>query len=259
MSAPEPAAASPANHFATVAAEYAAFRPRYPAGLYDWLAAEVADRDAAWDCACGSGQVSLDLAARFAHVEATDASAEQIRAAPAHPRVRYRVATAEASGLAAGSVSLVTVGQALHWFDCARFYAEARRVLRPRGVLAVWSYQNCRLADPLDQALVTDLYERVLGPYWPAERAHVDDGYARLALPQPAMVTPHFAMSVAWTHAQFIGYLRSWSATARCVAATGIDPTAPVAEALAAGWGEHARVVRWPLTVHAARRESLPG
>ncbi|TLM60395.1 MAG: methyltransferase domain-containing protein [Deltaproteobacteria bacterium] len=129
-----------ADHFAPVAASYADFRPTYPRELFAWLATLTPRRDLAWDCAAGSGQASVDLAGYFAQVVATDASRAQIDAAVPHPRIDYRVAPAEASGLAAASVDLVTVAQALHWFDLPAFYAEVRRVLRPDGALAVWSY-----------------------------------------------------------------------------------------------------------------------
>src|SRR5882672_11427376 len=123
--------ASPPDHFSSVASQYAAFRPRYPAALFQWLAATAPRRERVWDCACGSGQASLDLAAHFHTVIGTDLSAGQLAQAPAHERISYRVALAEQSGLESASCDLVTVAQALHWFDLPRFYAEARRVLRP--------------------------------------------------------------------------------------------------------------------------------
>jgi ubiquinone/menaquinone biosynthesis C-methylase UbiE len=121
---------SNAQLFSTVAREYANFRPGYPPALFAWLAEVAPSRDAVWDCGCGSGQASTALAEYFSMVYATDVAPEQVGAAKAHPRVRYAVAPAEKSGLADGSVDLVTVAQALHWFDVETFYAEARRVAR---------------------------------------------------------------------------------------------------------------------------------
>ena len=138
---------SNAELFSTVAREYANFRPGYPPELFAWLARVAPARDAVWDCGCGSGQASTALAGHFALVHATDISPEQIAAARPHPRVRYAVARAEQSGLPAGSVDLVTVAQALHWFDVNAFYAETRRVARPGGVLAVWNYPRPRFVD----------------------------------------------------------------------------------------------------------------
>src|SRR6187549_757049 len=101
------------DHFSNVANRYADFRPHYPAALFDYLATLVPRSSTVWDCACGNGQASMDLAARFAKVIATDASKEQVGSAPPHPGIEYRVAPAEESGLPDRSVGLVTVAQAV--------------------------------------------------------------------------------------------------------------------------------------------------
>src|SRR5215471_3088586 len=117
------------DHFSSVASRYADFRPHYPPALFDYLA-KLARRDAlVWDCAAGSGQATIDLAARFDKVIATDGSAEQLASAPRRDNVEYRVALAEENGLADGSVGLITIAQALHWFNLERFFAEVNRVL----------------------------------------------------------------------------------------------------------------------------------
>src|SRR5579872_408577 len=128
------------DHFSGVANRYADFRPTYPAALFDYLATLVPKDSTVWDCACGNGQAAVDLAARFDHVIATDASKEQIASAEPNPRIDYRVAPAEQSGLPDQSIGLVTVAQAIHWFDFDKFYAETKRVLRSGGVIAVWAY-----------------------------------------------------------------------------------------------------------------------
>ena len=242
------------DHFAPVAASYAAFRPRYPADLYEWLAEVSPGRERAWDCACGSGQATLDLARRFTRVDATDFSQAQLDEAPAHPRVTYRVAAAEASGFDAAIFDLVTVAQALHWFDATRFYAEARRVLRPGGVLAVWSYAMCSIPAAAGDAMLQHYYHDIVGPYWPAERRHVEDGYLSLGFPTPQLQAPAYTIEVDWTLAQLTGYVRSWSATARYAATHGSDPVAELERALGAQWGDPAarRRVRWPMIVRAA-------
>jgi ubiquinone/menaquinone biosynthesis C-methylase UbiE len=128
------------DHFSRLAAQYSAFRPAYPPAIYDYLGQLCHERQSAWDCACGNGQAALALAERFQAVIATDASPQQLAAAPAHANVTYRVARAEESGIESQSVDLVTVAQALHWFDLDPFYGEVQRVLKPSGVLAVWTY-----------------------------------------------------------------------------------------------------------------------
>src|ERR1700744_5328428 len=115
------------DHFSRSSSQYSAFRPRYPDGVFDYLAQVCSERRLAWDCACGTGQATLALADRFDSVIGTDASEQQLAAAQTKPKVAYRVATAENSGLDSASVDLVTVAQALHWFNLDGFYSEVRR------------------------------------------------------------------------------------------------------------------------------------
>ena len=240
-----------ADHFAPVANAYADFRPTYPAGLFDWLARLAPGRELSWDCACGSGQASVDLAGHFERVVATDASAAQLTGAPPHPRVEYRQAPAEASGLPPASVDLIAVAQALHWFDLDRFYGEARRVLRPAGVLAVWSYGIQAVEGEAVNAAVRHFYHQVVGPYWPAERVHVETGYHELAFPFPERAAPEFVMTARWSLPRLLGYFASWSATGRFIAARGADPAAALGIELAPLWGrpEQERRITWPLAL----------
>jgi len=243
------------DHFSADAAGYAAFRPTYPDELFAWLASVAPARRLAWDCATGTGQAAAGLAAHFARVVATDASEAQIRAARAQPRVEYRVATAEASALGAASADLISVAQALHWFDIDRFFAEARRVLVKQGVLAIWTYGPLVVEGAPVDALLQDYYHRVVGPWWPPERALVDSGYAGIELPFKTLAAPAFGMSMPWTLNELLGYARTWSATPRHNEATGRDPVATLGLRLAEHWGpaERRRRVSWPLTVRAGR------
>jgi SAM-dependent methyltransferase len=242
------------DHFSAVAAQYAAHRPDYPRALFDWLADAAPSTRAAWDCGTGSGQAAVGLARRFESVFATDASAEQVARARRHRRVAYRAAPAESSGLPAGSVDCVTVAQALHWFDRERFWAEARRVLVPGGVLAAWCYLLFRVDAAVD-AVVGRFYGDVVGPYWPPERALVEKGYATIAFPFEELPAPRFRMVKRWTLSQLEGYLTTWSAVRGYVAARGEDPLAALRPELSAAWGGPARVRRvvWDLEVRAGR------
>lgn len=245
----------PAVHFGAVAAGYARHRPTYPEALFDWLAAVAPARRQAWDCATGNGQAALPLAERFDRVVATDLSAGQLAAATPHARVAYRQAPAEASGLPDESCDLVTVAQALHWLDLDAFGREATRVLVPGGVVAAWSYGMLACAPAVDAA-VGVLYEDVVGAYWHPGRRHVETGYRDLALPGAPLAPPPFAIERAWTLAELVGYLGTWSAVARWRQAhDDADPVALVMDRLAAAWGapDEARVVRWPLVVKASR------
>ena len=241
------------DHFSSIAATYARYRPGYPAELLDWIAAVAPARDAAWDCGAGSGQATLPLAERFTQVVGSDASAEQLRHAPAHPRISWRVATAEDSGLPSRSMDAVTVAQALHWFDLPRFWAEVRRVLRPAGVIVAWSYGVLFLPDTAITGAIRAFHDDVVGPYWPIERGHVDARYHGIELPFDRLEPPRMDLTASWTLDQLAGYLRSWSATRRYVEAMSADPVSPLVASLHRAWGEGERQVLWPLTILAGR------
>jgi len=236
------------DHFSGHSADYAKFRPGYPEALFDWIAAQTASHDLAWDCGCGNGQASQPLAQRFARVVGTDVSAQQIAQAAPHPRIEYRVAPAEQGGLADTSVNVVTIAQALHWFDFERFYAEVQRVLKPGGIIVAWTYQLLR-ADSAVDALLTDFYSRVLGPWWPPERKWVDAGYRGMPFPFAAIETPGFEIRLQWTLADLLAYLGTWSATQRYRKAEGADPVPALGERLAPVWPDGTREIVWPIAM----------
>jgi SAM-dependent methyltransferase len=222
--------------------------------MFERLASLCARRDLAWDCATGNGQAALGLAAHFRQVVATDASERQIVNALPHANVAYRVAPAEASGLEPVSADLVTVAQALHWFDLSRFYPEVRRVLRPGGIFAAWSY-NLLTVDAAVDAVIGRYYGEVVGPYWPPERALVETGYASLPFPFEEVEVPRFSMEERWALPRLVGYLGTWSATRGFREATGRDPIETIRSELEGAWGDPSleRAVRWPLRLRVGR------
>ena len=239
------------DHFSGVAGHYADRRPRYPAALFAWLASQCADHGLAWDCGAGSGQASSALAQYFRRVIASDASEAQIAEAEPHPGIEYRVAAAEQSGLDTHCADLVVVAQALHWFDLERFYPEARRVLKPHGVIAAWCYGVQTVEGSGLDAVIQSFYADEVGSYWPPERRHVETAYRELEFPFRRLVPPAFTMHTLWTLDQLLGYFRSWSATARFIRARGVDPVDALEQRLLALWGarEQPRLVEWPLAV----------
>ncbi len=246
-----------ADHFSGVASGYARSRPRYGADIFSWLATLPRRRTRAWDVGTGSGQAAVGLARHFERVVASDASAAQIAAAAPDPRIDYHVALAGESGQPAASVDLVTVAQALHWFDTEAFYAEVRRVLRPDGAIAVWTYALPALNDAaLDRALHD--FDEAVGRWWPPERRHVDSGYRTLPFPFDEIPAPTFHLEASWSLEAFVAYLRTWSAVTRCQEATGVDPVAAHHPALAASWGDvPIRRVHWPIALCAGRLQRI--
>lgn len=244
------------DHFSPLAGQYASFRPDYPDELFDWLASIAPQPRQAWDCGAGSGQASVALSTRFEKILATDISAAQLASAPALHNIEYRLASAENSGLPDRSVDLITVAQALHWFDLASFYTEAHRVLKPHGVIAVWGYNHLQIGHAGLQEILDEFYDRTIGAYWPPERVHVESNYRDLPFPFSRIATPAFALHKEWSREHLLGYLRSWSAVGRFQAARGFDPVSTIIEDIGKYWPEsETRQIQWPLFVHAGRKE----
>lgn len=243
-----------ADHFSGVSAAYAAFRPRYPDALFDFLAREAPARDTAWDAGTGSGQAAVALARHFDHVIATDASSSQIDHATPHARVTYRVAPAETSGLDDQSVDLVTVAQAVHWFDRERFWNEARRVSRPRGIVAVWTYVLFEIAPDID-AIVRRFYSGIVGPFWPPERRLTEQRYQGIEFPFAEFAAPSFVIEQPMTLDDIAGYIRTWSATRAFVRYHRQDPVDGLVSELTRAWHDpqQSRVARWPVAMRIGR------
>jgi SAM-dependent methyltransferase len=241
--------------FSLVAKDYAAGRPGYPDELFDWLAAIAPGRDLAWDAATGSGQAAWGLAHRFDRVIATDISAEQLLHARQHPKIDYRVARSESSGLPDRSVDLAVSAAAAHWFDLPRYYEELRRVMRPGGAAVAWTYHVARVGDaPLD-AILWRFYKDVLGPYYPPNVLLVDDGFAGIELPGREIPAPSFFATVRWSARDVAKFAASWSSVPAFIAATNTNPIPALEAEVAAAFGgpDVVRALRFPLYVRASR------
>lgn len=242
-----------ADHFSAFADRYAAYRPHYPPALVAAIADRCAHRDVAWDVGCGSGQLSVALAGRFARVIACDPSQAQLDHAERAPRVEYRLAPAEASGLPDASADLAVAAQAAHWFDWPRFVVEAGRVVRPGGLIALVTYLNAELTGDAG-ALLVEFY-RVLQGHWPGGRVHVNNRYRDLTFPWPSVAAPEIEMTAQWTRDELFGYVTTWSATAKLVAAGGAAQVDELRRRLEVVWPDNEpRQVRWPLTLKLTRR-----
>ena len=248
------------DHFSSLASAYAAFRPTYPSELIARVAALAPARALAWDCATGNGQAARLLADHFESVIATDASEAQLALAKPHPRVEYRVALAERSGLADASVDLVTIAQALHWFDVPRAFAEMNRVLKPRGVVAAWCYHLAKVDATIDP-VVSEFYDGRVGPFWPLERRHIAAEYRDFDFPFAEFADldarPWF-MRATLTRERFLGYVATWSAVKQAREQQGVDPLPEFVRALEKVWpANEPRDVRWPMGLRVGRKRGV--
>ncbi len=225
-----------ADHYGGHAADYVRFRPGYPDQLLAFLVDSSPHTELAWDCGTGSGQVACALAERFARVQATDASEKQLAQATDHPRVSYRCAPAQESGLAPESVGLLTVATAVHWFNLELFYREAARVLSPDGVIAVWTYAPDLLAPAGVGEVVRELGEELLGADWPPGIDWVRSCYKELPFPFREFEVPRFEYALRWSLDDLMGWIGTWSAVHRYRARTGLEPLEGLRARLTAAW-----------------------
>ena len=239
--------------FSAHAAQYAQFRPHYPRELFAWVASLPPQRRLAVDVGTGNGQAAVELASRFDRVIGVDPSAQQIASAPAALGVEYRVGRAEATGVEPASADLITVAQAFHWFDHAAFFTEVRRICAPDGLLVVWCYGLTAITPEID-AVVTEYYEGMLGPFWEPERRLVETGYRTIQAPFEEIPAPSLMLELRWSFEQLVGYLGTWSPRKRYEAAHGADALEAIFPKLERVWGgADERLISWPLSIRAFR------
>jgi SAM-dependent methyltransferase len=242
------------DNFSAQASLYARFRPGYPQQLYDFLTDHCPGKKAAWDCGTGNGQVAAGLSPYFEKVFATDISKEQIAGAPRKDNIFYSVEASGQSSFPSNRFDLITVGQAVHWFDLDLFYAEARRTLQPGGLIAVFGYELLRVNPEIDR-IVGGFYSSVVGPYWDEERKWVDDRYASLPFPFKEINTPEMYSRYEWQWEEMVGYLNTWSAVRHYENKNHENPVDLVAGPLQKAWGNAGtKAVSFPVFVRAGRK-----
>lgn len=234
------------DYFSTQSKTYAAFRPTYPEELYQFIFQHVRNKGDAWDCATGNGQVARYLAEHFDRVHATDLSQQQLDHAIKKDNIHYSVSPAEKTSFHDHQFDLVTVAQALHWFDREAFYKEVNRVCKPGGILAVWGYALLYIEPAIDK-LIMEFYNGTVGPYWDKARRLVEDEYRSIPFPYEVIKAPAFSIKVRWTLDQLSGYLSSWSATQKFIKEKGYDPVGPFVKSLEKYWFNNEMTATFPM------------
>ncbi|KAL5546510.1 hypothetical protein UlMin_006197 [Ulmus minor] len=253
-----------AELFIKQAKQYAETRPDYPKELFEFIASKTPDHDLAWDVGTGSGQAAQSLAMIYKKVIATDTSPKQLEFAEKLPNIHYKqtpptMSTNELEEKVTpkSTLDLITVAQALHWFDLPNFYNQVKWALKkPNGVVAAWCYTLPRVNHSVD-AVLDPFYTVDTKPYWDPLRRLVEQEYREIEFPFEALdgvqnTGPfEFASEKVMDLEEFLMYIRSWSAyeTAK---GKGVELLGNgVIEEFKRAWGdggnENKKVVKFPV------------
>ncbi|HXL57847.1 MAG TPA: class I SAM-dependent methyltransferase [Chitinophagaceae bacterium] len=243
------------DNFSAQAKLYASFRPYYPDLLYDFLFQQVKNFNSTLDCATGNGQVAVALAKKFKEVYATDISEKQLAHATQLPNIIYKQEAAEQTSFADKYFDLITVAQAVHWFNFDKFYSEVKRMLKPDGIIAIIGYGLIRVNKAIDE-WIDHFYWNIVGPYWDKERKYVDEEYTTIPFPFKEITAPVMYIEYKWNIDQFIGYLNTWSALQHFIRQRGYNPvTEELLQQLNNVWQDDIiQTVRFPLFVKAGHQ-----
>jgi SAM-dependent methyltransferase len=233
---------------------YMKYRPHYPVELYQFLASLTEDHDLAWDCGTGNGQAAVGLAAFYNKVIATDPSEQQIRNCLPHEKIDYRLEKAENNSIKPDTVDLLSIANALHWFDFDTFYAEVRRVLKNNGIIAAWAYGYPTVTPEVD-VIIQDYHNHTLNDYWLPENRYSEEEYRTIPFPFQQISCPVFFSEKMMTAGDFVGFLNTWSATQRFIDKNNYNPTDELKNDLVAAWkgNDSEKKVTWKLSLKAGR------
>lgn len=235
------------SRFSKQAELYSRYRPDYPHELYEFIFQHLKAYNRAWDCATGSGQVASVLANHFDQVYASDISQEQIRYAPQKPNITYSTVPAEDTGFTPDQFDLITVAQAIHWFDFDKFYNEVKRVAREEALIAVIGYSRITIDSELDD-VINPFYDRMFGQYFNNNREYLEDKYRSIPFPFEEIDSPGFERKLTWTLDDLSGYLNSWSATQQYQQDYGVNPVDEFLEKVQPIWnGNLKHTVTFPI------------
>lgn len=242
------------DNFSKQSNDYARFRPDYPDALLQYILAQTAHYDVAWDCGTGNGQLAVMLAPHFRCVYATDISDAQLQHAPPHQNIIYKKEPAEHSAFPDKHFDLITVAQAIHWFDFEAFYKEVHRTLKDDGIFVATGYTLFCVNPEIDLVLY-QFYTDVVGPYWDKERHYVDERYQSIPFPFEEIKAPPFYRHYEWTFPMLLGYLSTWSAVQHYIQKNGEDPVALVEPQLRSAWGAaKTHAVSFPILLRMGRK-----
>ncbi|KAM9961082.1 hypothetical protein ACTFIW_010258 [Dictyostelium discoideum] len=200
------------DKFGSVSESYKSFRPTYNGELYSIIDSYCDEkRDLAIDVGAGSGQATVKLAKLFKKVIGFDQSENQLKLAEKAENVEYRLSSAEKIDLPSGSVDLITVATAAHWFDLPVFYEESKRLLRENGSLIIWCYNVLEFKNDEAQKIFENLYSGTLGNYWPIQTKYIKNGYVDIKPTFENTTRKTITIDTTMSINILIGTVSSWS------------------------------------------------
>ena len=239
------------DNFSHQSADYANFRPQYPKEIFDEIKTRLKSSTCAWDCATGNGQVAKELSKFFEDVKATDISENQLNQAPKLANINYSIQTAEKVDFPDNSFDLITVAQAIHWFNFDKFYTEVKRTLKNDGIFVVLGYSLFR-SNPETNKIMDNFYYNIIGPYWDEERKYLDDGYKSIPFPFQEIETSEVFFKEEWQLERLIGYLKTWSAVKHFIDKNGYDPVDELYDDLKESFGDK-NIIEFPILFRMGR------
>ncbi|WBL20811.1 class I SAM-dependent methyltransferase [Zunongwangia sp. HRR-M8] len=233
------------DNFSDQSQNYATFRPTYPDAVFTEIMNHANAKSNAWDCATGNGQVAEELSKLFKFVEATDISENQIQQAPKLSNINYSIQPAENVNFPDNYFDLITVAQAIHWFDFNKFYAEVKRTLKSNGIIAILGYSLFRSNSKTNE-IMDHFYYQVIGPYWDEERKYLDESYNTIPFPFDEIKTSKIIFREEWSFDRLIGYIKTWSAVKHFIAKNGFDPVDDIYKDLRLSFGS-SNTIEFPI------------
>ena len=191
--------------------KYFLYRPKYPKELYEFIKVVSHEHNTVWDCACGNGQVSIDISEYFSLVEGSDINENQILNAFKKENIKYSVQNSEYTNYSDNYFDVVCVGQALHWFSSDDFFKEVKRVLKKDGTFFCWGYSFFKISDEIDE-IIKNKFLNLIDPYWSEKNRILHNEYLDINFPFEKIDTPKIQMSEMWNLSQLTDYLNTWSA-----------------------------------------------
>ncbi len=236
------------DNFSTQAKTYKKYRPVYPKTFYDELLGLVNIRNTCWDCGTGNGQVASVLSKYFKEVNATDISDTQLQQAARIENVSYSQQRAEQTNFKDSTFDLITVAQAVHWFDFEAFYKEVKRVGNKNAILAIWGYELLNITPEID-ALINTFYTEIVGPFWSFERKHIDTHYASIDFPfQEIKLTKDYEIKTELSLSDLEGYFNSWSSVQNYIRQKKENPVNQLINEIKPFWEQNeTKIVSYPL------------